>query len=247
MTTDHRVLILGATGRTGSRVLTELLDRGLAVRAIVRSADRLPPAVGGHSQLQVVEADLLAMPTAELVGYLAGCGTVICCLGHNVSARGLFGPPRDLVERSVRRVREAVAAQAPTDPVRLILMSSVSVNRPARADARRGPGERAYLWLLRLVLPPARDNQRAADLLVREVGPDDPSLRWVVVRPDTLTDEPLGEYSVHGALVASIRRPDRTRMSQVAHLMAELATDEPTWQQWQGRMPVVTDAAPPRA
>ena len=37
----HHVLILGATGRTGGRVLTQLLDRGVAVRAIVR-----PPPAG---------------------------------------------------------------------------------------------------------------------------------------------------------------------------------------------------------
>lgn len=40
------VLLLGATGRTGSRVLTELLDRGVPVRAIVRSADRGRQASG---------------------------------------------------------------------------------------------------------------------------------------------------------------------------------------------------------
>ena len=42
MDATRRVLVLGATGRTGGRVVTQLLDRGVAVRAIVRSADRLP-------------------------------------------------------------------------------------------------------------------------------------------------------------------------------------------------------------
>ena len=65
-------------------------------------------------------------------------------------------------------------------------MGSVSVNQPKRADARRGAGQRAFLWGLRLVLPPSRDNQRAADFLALEVGPADPHLQWVVVRPDTL-------------------------------------------------------------
>ena len=51
---------------------------------------------------------------------------------------------------------------------------SVSVNQPKRADSRRGAGQRAFLSGLRLVLPPSRDNQRAADLLVHEVGPADP-------------------------------------------------------------------------
>jgi len=40
--TTRGVLLLGATGRTGGRVLTQLLERGIPVRAIVRSAERLP-------------------------------------------------------------------------------------------------------------------------------------------------------------------------------------------------------------
>lgn len=243
MNTQHQVLLLGATGRTGGTVLTQLLGRGVRVRAIVRSAGRLPTGVLGHPLLEVVEDDLLALPATALVGHLEGCDAVISCLGHTVSARGLFGPPRDLVTRAVRRVHDAVRVRQPADPVRLVLMSSVSVNRPERADTRRGTGERAYLAALRAVLPPARDNQRAADYLVHQVGPHDPYLHWVVVRPDTLVGGDDAAYDVHDSLVASILRPDRTRMAQVAHFMGELVTDDSTWRRWQGRMPVLVDAA----
>ena len=50
MTVDsgrRTVLLLGGTGRTGGRVLRQLLDRGVAVRAVVRSAERLPDGVAG--------------------------------------------------------------------------------------------------------------------------------------------------------------------------------------------------------
>jgi nucleoside-diphosphate-sugar epimerase len=245
MSTDHRALILGATGRTGSRVAAQLLERGVPVRAIVRSAGRLPEGLAEHPLLEVVEGDLLAMPIQELVGNLDGCDTVISCLGHTISARGVFGAPHLLVERSVRRVHEALEVHPPADPVRLILMSSVSVNLPERADTRRGRGERAYLATLRTVLPPARDNQRAADFLAHEVGPADALLTWVAVRPDTLIEGDVAEYAVHATLVASIFTPDRTRMANVAHFMCELATDETTWQRWRGQMPVVVDAAAP--
>lgn len=240
----HRVLILGATGRTGGRVAAQLLQRGVAVRAIVRSADRLPVGLAEHPLLDVIEADLLAMPLDDLVRHLDGCDTVLSCLGHNISARGLFGPPHLLVARSLGRVRAAVEVRQPETPVRLILMSSVSVNMPGRADTRRGAAERAYLAGLSVVLPPVRDNQRAADLLARQVGPADPHLQWVAVRPDTLTEGDIAEYIVHDTLVASIARPDRTRMAHVAHFMCELVTDDTTWQRWRGRMPVIVDAPP---
>lgn len=242
MHTDHRVLLVGATGRTGGRVLTALLERGVPVRAVVRSAARLPGDLVDHPDLEVIEDDLLAMSADQLAEHVEGCDTLISCLGHTISARGLFGPPRDLVVRAVRRLHEAVQARPPATPVRLVLMSSVSVNRPGGADTRRGPGERAYLAVLRAVLPPARDNQRAADYLVDRVGPGDPCLQWVVVRPDTLVEGDDAAYGVHEMLVSSLRRPDRTRMTQVAHFMCDLATDEATWEHWRGRMPVLVDA-----
>ena len=252
MDTDPRVLILGATGRTGGRVLTQLLERGVPVRAIVRSASRLPAGSVGNPLLDVVQADLLALPPEALAGHLAGCDTVISCLGHTISVRGILGPPHDLVRQAVRLVlqaietsqRELTAAGQPAAPMRLILMSSVSVNQPGHADTRRGRGERAYMWGMRTLVPPARDNQRAADLLAHEVRPSDATLEWTIVRPDTLTEGDVAEYRVHEALVSSLFKPERTRMSQVAHFICELATDEAAWQRWRSRMPVIVDAQP---
>jgi nucleoside-diphosphate-sugar epimerase len=241
MNATQRVLVLGATGRTGGRVVTQLLGRGVAVRVIVRSAERLPRDVVGHPLLDVIEADLLAMPTRDLVGHLDGCDTVISCLGHTVSVRGVLGPPYDLVRHAVMQVRDAVEVIAPQAPVRLILMGSVSVNQPQHADVRRGAGERAFLSVLRLVVPPSRDNQRAADFLAQAVGIADPHLQWVVVRPDTLEEGNESEYVVHDAIVSSLFRPDHTRMANVAHLVCELVTDDATWQRWRGRMPVVVN------
>ena len=252
MDSHPRVLILGATGRTGGRVLTQLLERGVPLRAIVRSADRLPAGSASNPLLDLVEADLLALPPDVFAEHLTGCDTVISCLGHTISARGILGPPHDLVRQAVGLVREAVAAGQrvqttvgqPAAPVRLILMSSVSVHQPGRADARRSRSERAYMKAMRAFVPPARDNQRAADLLVHEVGPTDPHLQWVIVRPDTLTEGDVAEYRVHEALVSSLFKPDSTRMCEVAHFMCELATDDATWQRWRSRMPVIVDAEP---
>ncbi len=235
------VLLLGATGRTGGRVLTHLLERGVPVRAIVRSADRLPAGLADDPRLTVVEADLASMPVSAYARQLIGMHAAISCLGHSVSLRGVFGPPRDLVERAVRALADAAASRGTGVPLRLILMSSVSVNRPGRADAQRGAGERAFLALLRGVVPPARDNQRAADVLAQERGEGDPAIEWVVVRPDSLIDGDVSEYRLSEELTASLFRPDTTRMANVAHFMADLATDEAVWQRWRGQMPVIAD------
>ena len=68
------------------------------------------------------------------------------------------------------RLCRGIEALEPSGPVKLILMSSVSVNRPGGLDTRRGAFEKALLRMLCGVLPPAKDNQRAADFLVEKIG-----------------------------------------------------------------------------
>ena len=238
------VLLLGGTGRTGGRVLQQLLGRGIHVHAVVRSAERLPAGVTDDPQLTVVEADLSSLSAAQIKGQVDGCDAVISCLGHTISARGVFGKPRDLVTRSVESVCRAARELRPAQPVRLILMSSVSVNRAGGLDSRRGWFERAALWLLRSLVPPARDNQRAAGFLQDVIRPADPYAEWVVVRPDTLKDGDVTEYAVHEGLVRSLSRAGETNRANVAHFMCELATDVEAWAAWRGKLPVIVNASP---
>jgi uncharacterized protein YbjT (DUF2867 family) len=238
------VLVLGGTGRTGGRVLQQLLSRGIHVRAIVRSAEKLRAGVAERPGLSVVEADLLALSDEELLRQVQGCEAVISCLGHVINIKGIFGPPRDLVTRSVERVCRAIRASQPARPVKLILMSSVSVNRPGGLDTRRGRFERAVLWLQRGLVPPGRDNQRAADFLHDVIEAADPYAQWVAVRPDTLKEGDVTEYALHEGLVDSLLRPGETNMANVAHFMCELVTDPEVWAAWRGRLPVIVNASP---
>jgi nucleoside-diphosphate-sugar epimerase len=237
------VLLLGATGRTGRRVLAELLSRDIATRVIVRSEARLPDGLVGHPRLRVHEADLLDLPSDELARQLAPCDVVISCLGHTLSLSGIFGPPHDLVERALANV--VAAAGTGEQPLRLILLSSVSVNRPDHGDRRRGAGERLVLALLRTVVPPARDNQRAADLLVRTIGSDRDRFEGVVVRPDSLIEEgDATAFELHDELVSGLFRPRHTRMANIARFMVDLVSDDASWARWRGGMPVIVDGEP---
>lgn len=238
------VLLVGGTGRTGRRVLGKLLSRGVRVRAIVRSAHKLPADVARHPDLEVVEADLLSLGDEELRRHVHGCDAVISCLGHVISFRGVFGPPRDLVTRAATRLCQAIAAVQPAKPVKFILMSSVSVNRPGGLDPRRGSFERAFLWLLRGLLPPANDNQKSADYLGTGVGTDNPFVQWVAVRPDTLLDGDVSDYALHEGLISSLARPDSTNRENVAHFMCELAENPAAWNDWAGKLPVIVNASP---
>lgn len=247
MSSQQNVLVVGGTGRTGRRVVEQLLSRGVHVRAIVRSARRLPERVIAEPGLTVVEADLLSLDDQDLLAQVRGCDAVISCLGHTISLKGIFGSPRDLVTRATEHLCRAIAGAQSDRPVKFILMSSVSVNCPEALDTRRGRLEKTVLSVLRCVVPPSRDNQRAADHLWREIGTRDPHVEWVAVRPDTLLEGDASQYAVHEGLVSSLFKPDSTSMANVACFMCELATNQETWRVWKGKLPVIVNASGPES
>ena len=243
MATQQTVLVLGGTGRTGGHVVSQLLGRGVRVRAIVRSADRVPEGVAADAGFSCLEADFVSMTETDLAAQVRDCDAVISCLGHNINFKGIFGQPRALVTEAVRRLCGAIETPRPDGPVRFVLMSSVSVNRPGAVESRRGVPEKVVLWLLRAVFPPAKDNQQAAEFLDREIGTRDTRLEWVCVRPDTLLEGEVSPYAVHETIVASLFRPGSTNMANVAHFMCELVQDRGMWGKWMGKLPVVVNAA----
>ncbi|MCB0105733.1 MAG: NAD(P)H-binding protein, partial [Caldilineaceae bacterium] len=64
------IVIVGASGATGLWLVEQLLDRGHSVKAIVRSADRLPDTVRHHDNLSVIEASVLDLSAAELAQHV---------------------------------------------------------------------------------------------------------------------------------------------------------------------------------
>ena len=237
------VLLLGGTGRTGQQALLQLLERGAKVRAIVRSAGRLPTQASGHEALMVVEADLLSLSDEYLRSLVHGCDAVVSCLGHSITPKGMLGSPRDLVTRSAARVCRTIEALRPESPVKFILMSSVAVNQPEGRDTRRGWFEKAVLALQRALVPPGKDNQTAADFFCHGLGSASPYVEWVAVRPDSLLDGPVTPYTLHAGLVNSLFAPGSTNRANVAHFMCELAQDSRLWEEWKSRLPVIVNVA----
>ena len=244
---QQTVLLFGGTGRTGRRVLQQLLLRGISVRVVVRSPQNLPAVTAGESRLTVVEADPLSLSDEHLMRQLRGSDAVISCLGHNLTLKGIFGLPRDLVTRVATRLCRGIQVLKPATPVKYILMSSVSVNHPGGLDTRRGRPEKAFVTMLRGILPPARDNQQAADFLWGNIGMDNPFVQWAAVRPDTLLDGDVSEYKLHEGLVSSLFAPDSTNMANVAHFMSELVANPEAWHKWMGKLPVITNASAVKA
>lgn len=234
------VLVAGATGATGRLLASELLERGVPIRAVVRSAERLPAAVREHPGCTVVEASLLDLSDEDLVSLVDGCGAVVSCLGHSLTLRGMFGPPRRLVTQAVQRLCRAIRMTEPDPAVRFILMNTAG----NRLHGETVPWLHAVvITLLRILVPPHADNEDAAEFLQVGVGLQDPALEWVAVRPDSLTDKDPGEgYELHPSPTRSaILDPGTASRANVARGMADLVTDDALWRRWAGHMPVLYD------
>ena len=237
-------LVVGASGATGRLLLEELLNRRQNVKAMVRSPDKLPSILKNHHQLSVIRASILDLSEVELAQHVKGCHAVASCLGHNVSWKGIYGHPRTLVTDATRRLCNAIRANEPIQPTRFVLMNTAgNSNRDLHEPISFG--QRCVIGLLRMLLPPHVDNEKAADYLRTHVVQNNGGIEWAAVRPDNLINEDgVTAYAVHPSPTRSaIFDAGITSRINVGHFMADLITDDDTWNRWKGQMPVIYNKA----
>ena len=242
-----KVLMAGATGATGRLAAAELLKRGAEVRLIVRSPERLPEEIRRNEKAEIITGEISLLSTAELAEYLGGCDAAVSCLGHNLTLKGIFGPPRKLVTQACEKICRAAETAESQRVFRFVLMNTTG-NRNRDNREKLTVPERLAMTLIRLLVPPQRDNEGAAEHLRKTVGPRNATLEWVAVRPDSLVDqEAVTPYSLHPSpLRSAIFNPGRTSRINVAHFMASLLFDDELWQTWKGKMPVIYNEEAPK-
>ena len=234
------VLVVGASGATGRLVVERLLERGLSVQIIVRSEHALPERVLTHKRLSVVHGTVLDLGDTELAEAVRECQAVVSCLGHNMSLKGMYGHPRWLVRDTARRLCEIIERGNPEQAVKYILMNTAGNSNRDIAEPV-SLGHRLVVGLIRLLLPPYRDNEGASDYFRSVIGQDHGKIEWVALRPDTLIDgEEVTAYEVYPSPIRSaIFNPGTSSRINVAHFMARLVEEATTWKEWKGQMPVL--------
>ncbi len=239
-------LVVGASGATGRLLVRELLNRGETVTIIVRAPDKLPDFLQNQDTLSVIQASVLDLSDTELAQQVMGCDAVASCLGHNLTIKGIFGPPRRLVTQATRRLCHAIQANKPATPVKFVLMNTTG-NRNRDLAEPLSLGHKSAAWLLRHLLPPQADNEQAADFLRTKIGQGNRIIEWAVVRPDGLIDEPEATpFEVHPSPIRDpIFDAGVTSRINVGYFMADLITDPGTWAKWKGQMPVLYNQTQP--
>ena len=159
-----RIVLFGATGKTGQQILSQALARGHTVHALVRD----PAKLGQHGdQLTSTEGNILDADAVSQA--LAQPADAV------VSALGIFHrEPRTELSDGTRNI---VQAMQRAGVKRLAVVSSLGVGDSA------GQGNFLARNLQKLLLSHVLDDKGRQEALIC-----DSDLDWTIVRPPQLTD-----------------------------------------------------------
>ena len=164
------VLIIGASRGIGLETVKAALEAGHSVRALARSARRIPI---DHSNLEKMAADALEMAAVKRA--VSGVDAVIQSLGLSVGPEIIFKPTRFFSKAT----RVLVTAMEQAHVKRLICVTGFG------AGDSRGHGGFFYYLAFQLLMRRLYDDKDVQERIVRSS-----KLDWVIVRPVILTDGP---------------------------------------------------------
>lgn len=188
-------------------------------------------------RLSVTETPVLHLTDAQLEEQTQDCEAVVCCLGHTLDLRGIWGAPRDLVTQATRRLTTSMP-----DSCKYILMGSNGVSHPdGKTDPERPRMERIVLTIVRYMIPPHADNESAVAYLYEHED-----IEWCVVRPtDYLIEAEVSEYGLSESQTGPLFGYKKATRANVAHFMVELITSQDKWDIYNHKMPILCDKEKP--
>ena len=218
--------------------MNQLLEKGHEVKAFARNITKFSTEIITHKKFDVIGTSVLDMSEEELENHTKGCDAIVSTLGHNLSFKGMFGNPRQLVTDSIKKLCK-VSENTKNKPVKIILMNTVGCKNEDLKE-KKPFVENSVLFLLSSLLPPVSDNEKAANYLRTSVGQNNPNIEWVAVRPDSLiNEEETSPYTTHSSPIHTLFKPGKTSRINVAHFISELISNKEIWFEWKGKMPVI--------
>jgi putative NADH-flavin reductase len=169
-----KILLLGATGRTGKWVYQKSLEHGYSIHCLARNTERIEK----HDQVSLFEGD--ASNPDDLATTIAGCNAVISVL--NISRRSDFPwsalrTPKNYLSKTMGNL---VPIAEKNKVNRIIICSAWGVSETAWDI----PGW--FKWLIQNsnIGVAYKDHERQENII------SDSSLNWTIVRPTGLTPLP---------------------------------------------------------
>jgi len=191
-----RVLIVGATGGTGRRLLAQALERGLEVTALVRNPAKLPLS---HPRLRVIQGDVLDPDAVDKAA--RGQDAVLSALGHK-----RYYPPNRIVSEGTRNILRAMETHGVR---RFVCETSLGLG-----DSAGRLGLLFTFFVIPVVLPfYFWDKIRQERLIAAS------RVEWVIVRPGALTNAAARGAYRHGRRVGGFLWTPRISRADVADFM----------------------------
>jgi uncharacterized protein YbjT (DUF2867 family) len=195
------LLIVGATGGTGRQLVSQALERGHRVTALVRR----PPRAEGRPGLTTIVGNVL--DPASLDRAVRGQEAVVSALGH----KRWLGPSRILSEGT----RNLVAAMGRHGVRRLVCETALGIS-----DAWWQLGLYYTLFVRPVILPFYFRDKVRQEAVIRASD-----LEWTIVRPGVLTNGPKRGRYRHGPRVGHWLWTVRISRADVAAFMLDELTD----------------------
>ena len=77
-----KILIVGATGATGNRLVKQLSDRGHVVTVIVRAPEKFHQDIRNHKHISISTSTVLDLSHVDLTKQVEKCDAIVSCLGQ---------------------------------------------------------------------------------------------------------------------------------------------------------------------
>ena len=103
-----KVIVVGASGATGTQLVEQLLMQNQKIKVIVRSPEKLPETWKNNDNVEIIAVSILELSDKEMIEYVSDCHSVASCLGHNLTWKGVYGQPRKLVTDATQRLCDAI-------------------------------------------------------------------------------------------------------------------------------------------
>lgn len=196
------LLVIGATGGTGRELVSQALEQGHAVTALVRKPENLKLQ---GKRLTVVKGNVLDMDSVDRA--VRGKDAVLSALGH----KQWFIPTSKLSEGT----RNIVKAMEKNGVKRFICETSLGVG-----DSRGRLGLYYTLFVIPFIVFFYFRDKKRQEQIIRES-----SLEWVVVRPGQLTNGQKRGFYRHGGKIGSYLLTVRISRADVADFMLKQLTE----------------------
>jgi len=169
-----KILVFGATGKTGKLVVQQALENGFDVTAFVRDTSKV---LISHPKLNVVKGDVMISSTIDPV--MKGHDAVICCLGMPASK------PGELRSKGTRHIVESMKRSG---VAKFICQTSLGY-----ADSKQILANTSFFFkriIVPLLLKKTFDEHELQESIIKQT-----KLSWTIARPGNMTDGKLtGNY-----------------------------------------------------